>query len=391
VPGTGTIQLARVLGIRIGVSRSWFVVLFLFIWVLSDYFQEVLGGGDGESYAVAVASALLFFGSIILHELGHALQARREGIEIAGIDLWFFGGIAQIKSETQSPGAEFRVAIAGPIVTLLVVGLCVALGALLADMGRFIDVALLESGTRASAALVLLSWLAMINAALLVFNLVPAFPLDGGRIARAAAWKLTGDRHGATRAAARLGQAFGYLLVGFGIWLTLMGAVGSGLWLLVLGVFLSSAARRTVLQTALSERLEGVTVADIMDREPPSLAAETRLLEAEEEFGRLEVPALPVVEADGRFLGLLRRERLEEHMAAGRPALSAREALDDDAGELRIAQDQTLEALLGSEGLRRMGAIAAVDRDGRLCGLVTFDQVRHALSPVDTAALRTTP
>ena len=382
MPGSGTIQLARIFGIRIGVSRSWFVVLFLFIWVLSDYFQDVLSGGDTKAYAVAVVSALLFFSSIVLHELGHALQARREGIEIAGIDLWFFGGIAQIKSDTESPGQEFRIAIAGPLVTLLIVGLCVGIGALIADFDRFLDVALLESGAHADAALVLLSWLAMINAGLLVFNLVPAFPLDGGRIARAAAWKLTGNRNSATRAAARVGQGFGYLLVAFGFWLMATDNLASGLWLLVLGMFLSSAARRTVLQTALSERLEGVTVADIMDREPPSVRADMRLLDADEEFGRLGLPALPVVDESGRFLGILRHDRVTDDIAAGRPALTANEALDDDARELQVGEDQTLQALLGSEGLRRNGAIAAVDPDGRLCGLVTFDQVRHALSPV---------
>jgi Zn-dependent protease len=382
VPGTGTIQLARIFGIRIGVSRSWFFVLFLFIWVLSDYFQDVLVGSDSKAYAVAVASALLFFTSIVLHELGHALAARREGIEIAGIDLWFFGGIAQIKSDTESPGQEFRIAVAGPVVTLLIVGICVGLGALIADWNRFIEVALLESGAHADAALVLLSWLATINAGLLAFNLVPAFPLDGGRIARAIAWKVTGNRNSATRAAARIGQGFGYLLVAFGFWLMATSAVASGLWLIVLGWFLSTAARRAVLQTALSERLEEVTVADIMDREPPVVGAETRLLEAEEEFGRLGLPALPVVDAAGRFLGLLRRDRVAEDIAAGRPALTASEALDDDARELHVDEDQTLQALLGSEGLRRMGAVAAVDRDGRLSGLVTFDEVRRALSPV---------
>jgi Zn-dependent protease len=380
VPGSGTIQLARVFGIRIGVSRSWFLVLFIFIWVLSDSFRSTLDTSDTTAYAVAVASALLFFASIVLHELGHALAARREGIEIAGIDLWFFGGIAQIKQDTQSPGQEFRIAVAGPVVTLLIVGLCVGIGVLASSFQHFIDVAVLKEGVDASPGVLLLSWLAEINAGLLAFNLVPAYPLDGGRIARAVAWKVTGNRNAATRAAARVGQGFGYVLVAVGLWLTVTGSI-SGLWLVVLGWFLSTAAQRAVLQTALSERLEEVTVADIMDREPPVVAAETTLLEAEEEFGRLGLPALPVVDAGGRFLGLLRRDRVADDIAAGRPALTASEALDDDARDLHVAEDQTLQALLGSEGLRRMGAVAAVDRDGRLSGLVTFDEVRRALSP----------
>src|ERR1700759_519554 len=116
----GSIQLARIFGIRIGVSTSWFFVLFFFIYVLSGYFQDILGSNT-EGYVVAVLSALLFFTSLVLHELGHAVVARRLGLEIEGVDLWFFGGLAKMRGETQTPGAEFLIAIAGPLVTLIVV------------------------------------------------------------------------------------------------------------------------------------------------------------------------------------------------------------------------------------------------------------------------------
>src|SRR5947209_5964830 len=125
MPVRTSFQLARVFGIRVGVSASWFFVLFLMIYVLSDNFQRVLGGSNGQAYVVAVASALAFFASIVLHELGHALVARRNGITIAGIDLWFFGGLARMNRDSESAGEEFRVAIAGPLVTLGIVGACV--------------------------------------------------------------------------------------------------------------------------------------------------------------------------------------------------------------------------------------------------------------------------
>src|SRR3954447_8030155 len=139
--GGGSIQLGRIFGIRIGVTTSWFLVLFLIILGLSGSFRDVLGGSDTRAYGVAVASALLFYVSLVLHELGHALVARREGIEVERIDLWFFGGLAHLRSEPRSPGAEFAVAIAGPVVTLLVAIAC-AVGATVVDSGtHFLDAA----------------------------------------------------------------------------------------------------------------------------------------------------------------------------------------------------------------------------------------------------------
>src|SRR5205085_2727112 len=133
----GSIQLARVLGIRIGVDVSWFFVLFFFIFILSGDFRSTLNSSDGVAYMTAVASALLFFVSLILHELGHALVARRQGIAIAGIDLWFFGGVAKMSRDTDSPGAEFKVAVAGPLVTLGIVGICAGAGVLLGGAHDF--------------------------------------------------------------------------------------------------------------------------------------------------------------------------------------------------------------------------------------------------------------
>jgi Zn-dependent protease len=383
MPTGGTIQLARILGIRIGVSTSWFVVLFLFIYILSGYFQDVLDGSNTTAYVVAVASALCFFGSLILHELGHAVAARRLGIEISGIDLWFFGGIAKMSRDTDSPSAEFKVAIAGPLVTLAIIVLCVGVGALVSGLDHFVDVALLEAGTTGSPGLVLLSWLATINTAVLIFNLVPAFPLDGGRVARAAAWKLTGSRGRATRISAGLGSGFAYLMIAFGIFLLADDAVGSGLWMIVLGFILRQAARGAVIQTAMSERLEGVTVADIMDREPLAISPETTALQARDEhFAQHGRPFFPVVAADGTFVGLLREEAVEEAIAAGRPALPVSEVLDADASQWSVDEDQTLETLLESERLRSLGALAAVDDDGLLQGIVTFEDVRRALTPL---------
>jgi Zn-dependent protease len=379
--GGGSIQLARVLGIRIGVTTSWFVVLFFFIFVLSGSFRDTLDSSDTVAYLTAVASALLFFGSLIAHELGHAVVARRLGIEIAGIDLWFFGGIAKMTRDADSPGTEFKIAVAGPLVTLAIVGACVGVGALVSGWAGFWDAITLQEDAGVTPALLLLSWLATINAAVFVFNLLPAFPLDGGRIARAAAWRLTGDRLKATRAAALLGQGFAYLLIGLGLAdLLVFGALVSALWFMVLGWFLLQAARGAVAQTAFSKRIEGVTVADIMDAEPVSVPAGSTVAQALDQFFlRYRYPWFPVVDEQGRYLGVIDHDRVQGAERLGDGSRPIRELLEVDGGDRAVVQDATLESLLSSEPLRRLGALVAVDGEGRVRGVVTLDQVRRAL------------
>lgn len=379
--GGGSVQLARIFGIRIGASPSWFIVLFLMIYVLSGYFRDVLGASDSAAYGVAVAAALLFFVSLALHELGHALIARRNGIEIAGIDLWFFGGVAKLSRDTSSPGEEFRVAAAGPAVTLLLVGLCFGAAALLSESGDVLDVAQFSGSTTTNAVAALLGWLAAVNAMLFVFNLIPAFPLDGGRIARAAAWKATGDRNRATRASARIGQGFSYVLIGLGIWLAFASDAASGLWLVVLGWFLGQAARGAVAASEFSERIDGVTAADVMEADPVAVPGATTALSAQDEFFlRYGHPWFPVVDALGRVRGVLTQERVDGAVAGGQPALTADDLVEPAGAGASVARDTPLEALLGSESLRRLGALIVVDADDRLCGLVTLDRVRRALT-----------
>jgi Zn-dependent protease len=379
--GGRSIQIARVFGIRIGASPSWFVVLFVLIYLASDYFHRVLRGSITEGYLVAVAAVMLFFASIVLHELGHALVARRQGIATNGIDLWFFGGIAKMSRDTDSPGAEFKIAAAGPAVTLVIGAICVGLGALVAD-GDALDVTVLSETARVSPAVALLGFLALWNAALLVFNLVPAFPLDGGRLLRAAVWGLTGDRHRATRLAGRIGEGFAYLLVGLGIFIAASGARFHGIYLAIVGWFLAQGARAAVASTAFTERIDGITVADIMDAEPVTMPSTATTLRAQDEFFlRYRWEWFPVVDEGGRFLGVVSEQRIDAEIAAGRPALQVGELVEAaDAERWRVPSDRPLESLLGDEQLRVNGALMAVDADGVLRGVVTIEQVRRALS-----------
>jgi Zn-dependent protease len=380
--GSGpSIQLLRLFGIRIGASPSWFFVLFIFIYFFSDYFRDVLGGSVTQAYVVAVIAAFLFFVSLVLHELGHALVARREGIAISGIDLWFFGGVAKMRRDTQSPGEEFRVSAAGPLVTLVIVGICIGLSALIQN-GAALDVARLAGDAEASPTIALLGFLASINAMLFLFNLVPAFPLDGGRIARSIIWKITGNRNTATRVAGRIGEGFAYIIIGIGIFLAARGSLVDGLWLAVLGWFIAQSARAAVVSTDFTERIDGITVADIMDTQPVSMPARATLTQAQEEyFLRYRWDWFPVVDERGRFLGVVREARVDQEIAAGRPALEVSELVEvADAEDWRVRSDSPLETLVGHEHLRVRGALMAVDADGVLRGVVTTEQVRRAVS-----------
>jgi Zn-dependent protease len=370
-------QLARIFGIRIGVGISWFFVLFFFIFVVTGPCHEMLGGSRTTAYLVAVASVLSFFASLVLHELGHALVARRNGLPVAGIDLWALGGMTR-SGEPETPGMEFRIAAAGPAVTLAVIVLCTLAGQLTANPNHFIKAALASSGVHATPELVWLSWVATINALVLVFNLIPAFPLDGGRIAHAAIWWRTGDRNRATNVSGRMGQ-------GFAVVIGLLGLAGvasgtsSGLLALLLAFFLYQSASVAVAQGALGSRIESLTVADVMDREPVTIPSSATLLEAHDDFfARYRWQWFAVVDPARRFLGIVHDQRVDAEISAGRPALAVTEVLDDTE-PVRIDEEQPLRSLLGAEGLPRLGAMVAVDEHGVLKGVVTLAQVRRAL------------
>ena len=202
--GGGSITLFRFRGIKVSVDWSWFIALFLVILYMTDFFERLLGGGGSTPFLLGVLAAAGFFGSILLHEFGHAVVAMRNGIGITSIQLWIFGGMARMDREADSPGVEARVALGGPAVTLAICVVCAALGIVLGSWTEFHEAATFESRVGAPAVPAMFDWLASINLLLLLFNLIPAFPMDGGRVARAIAWRRTGDRNAATRFAADL-------------------------------------------------------------------------------------------------------------------------------------------------------------------------------------------
>src|SRR3984885_10077545 len=275
-----SIKLFDVFGIRIGVDGSWFIVLFLVIFVLSGPFRDTLHSSDGVAYLTTVVSVLLLFASLIAHELGHALAARREGIVVEEINLNLFGGLTQMSRDAASPGEDFKVAIAGPLATFGVILLCLAIDLPIVGASRLGHAIALDSSIRITPVLLSLSWLLLMNVLLLAFNLLPAFPLDGGRVARSIVWRVTGDKRRGTMVASRLGQGLALILGGLGLWWTATSASFGGVWLMALAFLMWQSCRAALVQSAVAERIEGVRVEDIMDTHPVAIPAETPVTEA---------------------------------------------------------------------------------------------------------------
>jgi Zn-dependent protease/predicted transcriptional regulator len=289
---TSSFKLGRLAGVEIGIHWSWALIFALIVWSLADVvFPETNPGlGDGTYLAMAIIAVLLFFASLLAHELGHATRAAKEGMGIDGITLWIFGGVARFQGMFPSAGAEFRIAIAGPIVSL-VVGI-VALGtALLVPLPDAVDGVLF--------------WLGYVNLVVLVFNLMPALPLDGGRVLRSALWARKHDFLAATRTAAAIGQGFGQLLIGFGVLTVLLGGSLGGLWLVFIGWFILAAAEAERAGAETHQALSGVLVRDGMVSDPitvdPDLDLEVFI---DRWFLAHRHVAYPVVE-DGRPVGLV--------------------------------------------------------------------------------------
>lgn len=358
-------RLGRVAGIQIGVNWSWLVVFALIVWTLAaSIFPETNPGfGDGTYLAMAVVAAVLFFASLLLHELGHALVARREGVVIEGITLWLFGGVAKFKGMFPSAGAEFRIAVAGPLVSL-------AIGVL------FVLVAELSGLPGPVEGVV--AYLGYINLVLLVFNLLPALPLDGGRVLRSVLWQAKGDFAWATSVAAEVARGFSYFFIGLGLFQVFFLNSFAGVWLAFLGWFLLQAAGAEARYLAVRQALGGLRVGDLMVPNPVTVPSQLSL-------GRLmddvvwshRYTTYPVVD-DGQAVGLLHFRRLAEVPREEWDARTVRESmLPLDSVPKLHAGDELVDAL-ATLGESDVGRGLVLD-NGDLVGLLSITDFARAL------------
>jgi Zn-dependent protease len=259
----GNFTIGRVGGIEVRLNWSLIAVFALIVWSLTDgvFPSQNPGLSHGTYLAMGFVAAVLFIASILLHELGHSLVARREGIEVDSITLWLFGGVSQFKGRYASAGDEFRTAFAGPFVSIV-------LGVLFV----LIALAQLPSAVDGVAA-----WLGYINLILAVFNLLPASPLDGGRVLHAILWRAKGDFAWATRVASEIGQGFGYLFIVLGLVMFIFQGSFSGAWLAFVGWFLLQGARAEARYVATEEALGGLRVRDLMVRDPVTVHADSTI------------------------------------------------------------------------------------------------------------------
>jgi Zn-dependent protease len=376
----GSIKLMRIAGIRIGVDATWFVMLFVLIFIVQGSFRNVLDSSDTVAYATTVVTVLLFFASLVLHELGHAFAARREGITVNRIELYLFGGLTQMSRDSETPGEEFRVAVAGPLGTLLFGLICAAVDVAIVGPDRLWDAIRLNDNVRLTPVLLSLSWLLVMNAAILVFNLIPAYPLDGGRIARSIVWKRTHNKLAGTTAASTLGQYLSIAIAAGGLFLVFDHETFSGIWLMVIAYMVYSAARASLRQARVDARMSTIRVSDIMDHEPVLLRSLTTASQALDDFFiRYSAQWLPVVDESGHYLGISQREAVQAALEAGEGWLTVASILESDDGDSRVSADRSLTELLTSPALGRLGGVVAVNVEGVVCGVVTLDQVKRAL------------
>jgi len=305
--------LGKIFGIEIRIDGSWLLIFLLISWNWATVLDQVHADWSGVlRWSIAVVAALLFFASVLAHEMAHSLVARSRGIPVSNIRLHLFGGVANLQREPDSPGSEFIMAVLGPV-TSLVIGGALLLITRLAGGPRS---ATIESIAQTMGAfgpvMTIMAWLGSVNTALGLFNLIPGFPLDGGRVLRAALWALTGKLRLATRIASWAGRGVSWVLIiagiasAFGLRIPLLGqGLANGLWLAFIGWFLRNAATQSYQQMVIREALEEVAVSNVMRRDPPTVTPNRSVADLVHHYiMQSDDHGFPVV-ADGHLVGIV--------------------------------------------------------------------------------------
>ena len=373
-----SVRIGRIAGIEVGLNWSLAIVFVLIVWTLAGQVLPSVAPGQQESayWLVSFIAVVLFYVSLLSHEMGHAIVARRLGVKVDGITLWIFGGVARLRGDAATPGSEVKIAIAGPVVSLVLAILFgVATFALDATGGP----ALVEGG---------IAWLAGTNAMLLLFNLIPAFPLDGGRLLRAWLWQRSGDKYRATSGAARLGRICAFVMMGLGLLSLFISGAISGLWLIFLGWFLMSAARSEESQVLLRGALSGLRVGDVMSRDPTTAPGWITV----DEFMRSYVPmqratAYPMKTFDGELDGLVTLARLAQVPPEERHVKRVRDVGTGINEVAKASPGEPVTAVLDRFSPADDGQMLVID-GGVLVGLLSPGDITRALKAARADAKR---
>jgi Zn-dependent protease/predicted transcriptional regulator len=357
-------RVGRVLGFDIRIDSSWFILFALILWTFSfvAFPQQVPGLATAGYVVMGAIGTLLFFVSLLLHEIAHSLVARAKGIPVDGITLFLFGGMAHTRMEAETPGDEFQIAAAGPIMSLAI--------AFVLFTGLWAGVQLGWS----PAVLAVLQYIGALNIILAVFNLLPGFPLDGGRLFRATVWKITGDVHRATRVASTSGRWLAYVLMFFGLLSAFAGNVLGGMWLVFIGWFLRNAAISSYQQHMLLSLLTGVRASQVMTPDPDTVPPDATVRElAEDYFMRRRYAAYPVVE-HGETLGLVARQAAGEVPRDEWDSLHARDIMAPSGDAIVVRPEDHMVAVM--DKLRDSPARRVlVMRGDTLVGIITASDV----------------
>jgi Zn-dependent protease/predicted transcriptional regulator len=356
------IKLGRVFGIEIGLHYSWFLIALLIVLSLSSQFHASNPQwGDGTILAVAVATAILFFISLLLHELAHSIVATSNGLPVKEITLFALGGVSQIEKNPTSARLEFWMAFVGPLTSAVVGGVC-----LLATKA--------VGGASSDPWMAMLLWLGYINLSLAAFNLIPGYPLDGGRVLRAMIWWKTGDADRSTRAAAKAGQAVAFMFIAFGIFRFFGGAGIGGLWIAFIGWFLLQAARESYVRVGLAHALEGVRVANVMTRDCPTVDGWLNVQNfVDQELLRTGRRCFIVVEK-GEMTGLVTPHEVKQIDRAKWPFITLHDIMRPISDVRSVAPDASLGRALEVMGRDNLNQLPVVS-NGHLEGVLSRAEV----------------
>lgn len=364
------IKLGRIFGVAIGLHYSWIVIALLVILSLRSQFAIAHASWNAATtWSVAIITGLLFFVSIVLHELSHAAVAKLRGIPVRSITLFALGGVAQIEKDAADPKSEFWMGIVGPITSVVIGIVCLALAWLLGWN------VLVESNSPAAA---MFMWLGYINITLGVFNMVPGFPLDGGRVLRAVIWWVTGDAHRSTRIASRVGRLVGVGFIFLGIFRFFGGAGFGGLWIAFIGWFLLDAARASGLQVEITERLTGVKVGDVMEQQFATIDANSNLQTFVHEHLLATGHRCYVVLEQGTPAGIITPHEVKTVDRARWLYTTVGDVMRPLDSLHTVSADRPVAEALEMMGREDVNQIPVV-REGKLAGIISRGHILHLL------------